>query len=282
MTIDRWASMSGSTSPRPQVASGTKCLPCSARGHHCDAHEVVDGRAVCLHCLDGVDCPRTPRGGPFRSTGPLRPTRPAPQGAEPNAAMPARRAEANGPERREKIKRLLLEGKSASVIAGMVGVSCQTVYNVRKGIEELNGKTPVGIRALHARKPDAVPNVVVATKVVENAAENVAVESVELEEKVAAKSVEVAQVQPALSEKCAAEGYKVVTLAELPGRKRVGVYDEIAAEFMKLPKRTVLTKTFHNSDIAHTWMLALVRIGRKHGLRVSQKQDGNTIYVWQV
>lgn len=79
----------------------------------------------------------------------------------------------------------------------------------------------------------------------------------------------------------AEEGYKVISLAEMPGRKHAGVYDDIVAEFMKLPKLSVLTKTFNSREIANTYMLAIVRIGRKRGLKMRQKQDGNTIYVWQ-
>jgi hypothetical protein len=113
--------------------------------------------------------------------------------------------------------------------------------------------------------------------------QNVAVKLNKAEEKVQpAKPAEVAQVQAALSEKCAAEGYSVLSLAEVPGRKYMGVYDYIVEEFMKLPKRTVLTKTYDNRDIANTYMLALVRIGRKRGLKMRQKQDGNTIFVLQI
>lgn len=33
------------------------CKPCLARGHQCEARDVVDGEPWCIFCMDGVDCP---------------------------------------------------------------------------------------------------------------------------------------------------------------------------------------------------------------------------------
>lgn len=287
--------------------AGTRCMPCNKVGHTCLAARYADGEffpkgmPVCAYCADGESCGKgssavavqtVPAPAAKRKPepaaevvlrGPHVPPAAAKERNHFGHAVPVQKMCVRGcgkprhrggcmvdrercggvmagrAERREEIKKLLLEGKSASVVAGIVGVTDQTVYNVRRGMPELQGKTPVGVAARVARK---VENVTVTTKVLEKAQDSI--ES-------AAK----------LPEKFAAEGYRVITLAEMTGKKRNGAYDELFEAFLKLPKLSVLTREFPNRDIAHTYKLALCRIGRKRGLKMRQQQHGATIHVWQ-
>lgn len=350
----QWAPPQASVPLRAEVAEGTRCAPCAAKGHYCAAQEIENGQAVCYCCLDGVACPKVARTrggqdnhlpgakqatvaikahesiaaaaaipGPLATSERYRELKSAGNppaavqpalaaGAMPSPAMPPRRAfgrqvcnqckqavhtgpclcvrGCGKPRHRGNCngtaRKAVPMGVREACVHGYDPLTCKVCSSDAVKVTETVAEG-AGALAYTDGSPVSLNGVVTWMEVAPRQGpakpQNVAVKLNKAEEKVQpAKPAEVAQVQAALSEKCAAEGYSVLSLAEVPGRKYMGVYDYIVEEFMKLPKRTVLTKTYDNRDIANTYMLALVRIGRKRGLKMRQKQDGNTIFVLQI
>lgn len=265
---------------------GTPCADCKFRGHTCYATTYKNGVPVCSRCAEDLQCALY---GAARGTvaTPL-PTTPQPAlapGAVGTEAMPARRVFAapddlsSTKRRRAKAKEMFASGMSVTAVIAAAGISKMTAARIRREMGLLPAERG-GAEKQRARKAqDAYAGLTPA-------------EASSMVQRAAAAQVEVARAAiervpatvatGALPAKLEADGYRVISLAELPGRKYAGVYDEIASEFMKLPKLSVLTKEYANKQIAHTYMLALVRIGRRHGLKMRQKQDGTVIHVWQV
>jgi hypothetical protein len=354
MMINRGISFEGNSAARSQVAPRTPCMPCKARGHHCDAFEIVAGRAVCIHCLDGVDCPRTPRNGvvdaPRRPAAVLTSTarvlsvrevkairrlakvgrslenianqydlsltrlgevlNESPEdeampssppttvqaalapGAEPSAAMPARRV---FPQRkvlaREKAKAMLVSGMSVTATRAATGLGRNTVLKVRHEVPGLRPKGGPPLKAADMSAAAAEQVVAEAEAITAQVADEVERRSVQPDgesanlkqgdTKLATTNDVAAKAVSALSAKSIAEGYKVVSLADIPGRKPASVYEDVVADLAALPVNAVVTRSFTNENIAHTFMCGITRIARSRGVKVSQAQDGATIYVWR-
>jgi hypothetical protein len=319
MTIDRWGSMTPSTTPRPRVALGTKCLPCSAKGHHCDAHEVVDGRAVCLHCLDGVDCPRMQRNGaakrdshlpsPKQATraiaahealcatppqAPAAEAEPAPKtlpqpalaaGAMPVPAMPARRCFPKALDPSGKCPRGCGKSRHRGSCVGMTRNGAKPKPSAATGVEGLSDTeaTEIVARAeeITARVEDEVRQRAVPAKAVAKTGKvtlaNTKAETVTLNGVASAAE----RSAPALSAKSIAEGYALVRLEDVPGRKPASAYEGVVSDLAALPVGAVVTRTYRNKDIAHTFMCGITKWARARGLKVSQAQQDATIYVWR-
>lgn len=320
-----------------QVAPGTPCAPCKAKGHFCPAYDIVGGRAVCVHCLDDVDCPRTPRNGahsaaaavPARPAAsrpkmvtvtapaaratvfeehPLRPgiavravepkpdpqpdLKPLPKPELKPEPEPVCVAELRGPRKpfgRQKCK--------ACGQAPHVG-PCQCMHRCGRPPHRGNCKGRVPARPNVAA--DVKHPVVQAEAQVEKSKEifgeleaehavfspreaAAVAKRAERMTKLTGTKVEndVAGVAaPALSAKSIAAGYELVALDDVPGRRPLSVYEGIVDDLAKLPVNAPVKRVLANKGIAHTFMCGITRVARTRGLKVSQVQDGATIYVW--
>lgn len=356
MTIDRWSSTAASSSPRPQVAPRTPCGPCTARGHHCDAFDIVGGRAVCIHCLDGVDCPKTPRNGvvdaPKRKAPmvnvPLArslsramsseereeqrrsfaqgnvsmhnpdvtravideaadrlaappPTTPQPAlapGAEPSAAMPARRAFARYKgkvQAREKAKGMLASGMSLSATVAATGLSRNTVSRVRGELPGLPraGKGGVPRKAAEMSAAAAEHVVAEAEAITAEVAGEIARRSVSRTEgELAAKSEEVFSklkeehavfpIPPKADELTKnrwTRAPEVMDLADVPGG-RVSAYDGAVAKLRAAPVGKVTCFSYATEALAETYRDGIAKRAHRAGLMMSSRLVGTDLYVW--
>lgn len=389
MTIDRWSSMTASSSPRAQVAPRTPCGPCTARGHHCDAFDVVGGRAVCIHCLDGVDCPKTPRNGVVdavrRSSAVLTsartlsprecagmrgfhkagkslewlavefgvtltrvegivkelpaeereeqrrsfahgnvsmhnpdvtraaidkaadrlaappPTTPQPAlapGAEPSAAMPARRAFVRYKgkvQAREKAKGMLASGMSLSATVAATGLSRNTVSSVRKELPGLPraGKGGVPRKAAEMSAAAAEHVVAEAEAITAEVAGEIARRSVSRTEgELAAKSEEVFSklkeehavfpIPPKADELTKnrwTRAPEVMDLADVPGG-RVSAYDGAVAKLRAAPVGKVTCFSYATEALAETYRDGIAKRAHRAGLMMSSRLVGTDLYVW--
>jgi hypothetical protein len=383
MTIDRWGSMAASSSPRPQVAPRTPCAPCTARGHHCDAFDIVGGRAVCMHCLDGVDCPRTPRNGvvdapgkrlpaarclpdkgqatraiavheelavreePLAASPPRAPMvdpvctvalrgpnmtmRVAPKrpifppaslqpalapGAEPSAAMPARRVFGSPPtykgkvQARARAKEMLASGMSMSATVAATGLSKGTVSSVRKELPGLPRAGTGGVPRKAAELSAAAAEQVVAeaeaiTAQVADEVERRSVTEGELGTKskeVSSKLKEEHAVFPVAAAmgtelgasvsapigvtangtaSAGAEEWAWVERSSVPDCRTHSIYDDAVGKLRAAPLNKSMTRTFANAEIAETYMKGIARRAREAGVAAGSRQDGATIYLWR-
>lgn len=263
-----------------QVAPGTPCAPCKANGHHCPAQEIDDGRAVCLHCLDGVPCPRTPRNGTHSTV----------------TAAPATGACSRGcgrPTHRGNCSAIAPKPVTAAVAKPQPQVGpllCRQGCGKPRHVGRCKGAMPV--RKVEVQHPVAqAEGMVTKSKEIfgELEAEHavfspreaaaLAKRAEQMTKSIGQKDVAGAAV-PALSAKSIAAGYELVALDDVPGRRPLSVYEGIVDDLAKLPVNAPVKRTLANEGIAHTFMCGITRVARTRGLKVSQVQNGATIYLW--
>lgn len=248
MTIDRWASMTASSSvTRPQVAPGTACAPCKAKGHDCPAFEIVDGQAVCIHCLDGVPCMRAPRQAAARDNH-------LPDAKQAKKAIAAHESLAAATPQAAL-------APAQPTATGMCSRGCGRLTH-RGQCKRASVDDAAKVRAKRAVESTVKVNLEAMLKE----------PGVKLEKTIAETC--------GLSAKSIAEGYKLVSLQDVPGRKPASVYEGIVADLVALPVNSVLTRTYASKQIAHAFMCGITRLVRQKKLKVSQVQEGATIYVW--
>lgn len=304
MTIDRWGSMTPSSSPRSQVAERTPCMPCKARGHHCNAYEIIGGRAVCIHCLDGVDCPKTSRNGVVDA--PKRPvtvvvTKVPPAslqpalapGAEPSAAMPARRvffpaaASNGGPvktrgkykgDERARAKEMLASGMSLSATVAATGLSRNTVSSVRREMPGLPRASKGGPPRKAADMSAAAAEQVVAE------AEAITAEVADEVERRSAGATEMGEMKMAakpdeLAKNKWTSAPEVMDPADMPGG-RVSAYDGAVTKLRATPVGKVTRFPYATVALAETYRGGIAKRAHRAGLKMSSRLVGSDLYVW--
>jgi hypothetical protein len=298
MAMDRWASFEGNSAPRAQVAPGTPCAPCTAKGHYCAAHEIVDGRAVCLHCLDGVPCLRTQR--PAAPARPLSAAACLPDKAEAQRAIAVHeqlaRAKVPAPVGEVALAQpALAPGATPSpamparrVFGRQICKQCRQAPHTgpctcaRCGGPRHRGSCAGEDRRMGTSKGTVLPKLSApdAQRVVAEAREITAQVADEVQRRGTAQSKE-RRTEPMATKNAGAALYEVVDVSAVPGRKPASTYAEPVAFLRTLQVNQVMKRTLSNPEITHTVMQGIVRTAWLEGLTVSAKLDGATMYVWQ-
>lgn len=276
-----------------QVAPGTPCAPCRAKGHFCAAREIVGARAVCLHCLDGVDCPRTPRNG-AHGTVVAAPAKPVVKPKMVTVTVPASAAKVfeEHPVRLGVPMRVADPepvAKPAPVATTVPVPRRHFPTALPDGLCSRGCGQPTHRGNCKGRLPaDAFPKG--AVHPVAHADEMVAKSKVIFRDLEAEHAVFSAPDAAALVERTeqmakqsagVAHLYEVVDLSAVPGRKPASAYAEDVAYLRTLPVNTPVKRTMANAGIAHTIMSGICRTARAAGMVVSSKLDGATMYIWR-